>query len=54
MDVFDEEVLGRLGNVEVIFVVKGTLVKVPVILLGAGKWDSFGIECHKGINDELV
>ena len=43
MDILDEEVVCRFRNVKAGFVVENTLIKVPIILLGVGEWDSFHI-----------
>ena len=54
MDAFDKRVASRFRDVKVPLVIEGTLVRVPVILLRMGEWDSFHIEGGKGINDKLV
>ena len=54
MDVFDEGVLGGFGDVEAQFVVKGALIKVPVLSLRTGKGYGVGVHCGQSVNDKLV
>ena len=43
MNIFNEGVLGGFGNGEAQFVVKGALIKVPIIFLEVREGDSFCI-----------
>ena len=54
VNVFYEGMSSRFGNVEVRFVIEGTLIEVPVLGLGTRKGYSVGVHCRKGVDNELV
>ena len=43
MDIFNKGVSCGIGDVEARFVIKRTLVKIPVVPLGPGEWNGFSI-----------
>ena len=54
MNILDEGVSGRLGDVEMQFVIESALVEVPVLSLRLGERYGVCIHGSKGVDDELV
>ena len=52
--IFDKGMAGRFRDVEAGFIVKGALVKVPIVMLRLGEGYGLSIKGGKGVNDKLV